>query len=100
GAHRELPSPPTRRSSDLANGVVANINQQIDFDTAAIVAAEMGYEVTLETPEADEEEDQWEIPLWRRVIEEEDPAELETRPPVVRSEEHTSELQSREHLVC
>jgi translation initiation factor IF-2 len=67
----------------MANGVMANINQQIDFDTAAIVAAEMGYEVTLETPEADEEEDQGEIPLWRRVIEEEDPAELETRPPVV-----------------
>ena len=35
----------------MANGVMANINQQIDFDTAAIVAAEMGYEATLETPE-------------------------------------------------
>ena len=26
----------------MANGVMANINQLIDFDTAAIVAAEMG----------------------------------------------------------
>ena len=34
----------------MANGVMANINQQIDFDTAAIVASEMGYEATLETP--------------------------------------------------
>jgi translation initiation factor IF-2 len=33
----------------MANGVMANINQQIDFDTAAIVASEMGYEATLET---------------------------------------------------
>lgn len=33
----------------MANGVMANINQNIDFDTAAIVAAEMGYEATLET---------------------------------------------------
>ena len=33
----------------MTNGVMANINQRIDFDTAAIVAAEMGYEATLET---------------------------------------------------
>ena len=33
----------------MSNGVMANINQQIDFDTAAIVAAEMGYDATLET---------------------------------------------------
>ena len=26
----------------MANGVIANINQQIDYDTAAIVAEEMG----------------------------------------------------------
>ena len=30
----------------MNNGIMANINQQIDFDTAAIVAAEMGYEAT------------------------------------------------------
>ena len=29
----------------MNNGIMANINQQIDFDTAAIVAEEMGYEV-------------------------------------------------------
>ena len=28
----------------MSNGVMANINQQIDFDTAAIVAAELGFE--------------------------------------------------------
>lgn len=66
----------------MANGVMANINQQIDFDTAAIVAAEMGYDATLETPEA-AEEDQGEIPLWRRVIAGENPADLVPRPPVV-----------------
>ncbi len=66
----------------MANGVMANINQQIDFDTAAIVAAEMGYDATLETPETAEEE-QGEIPLWRRVIAGENPADLVPRPPVV-----------------
>ena len=65
----------------MANGVMANINQMIDFDTAAIVAAEMGYEATLETPEV--EEDKGEIPLWRRMIADEDPKDLLPRPPVV-----------------
>jgi translation initiation factor IF-2 len=67
----------------MANGVMANINQLIDFDTAAIVAAEMGYEATLETPEISTEEETGEIPLWRRLIADEDPSELTSRPPVV-----------------
>lgn len=67
----------------MANGVMANINQQIDFDTAAVVAAEMGYEATLETPEVAKEEDTGEIPLWRRMIANENPNDLVQRPPVV-----------------
>jgi len=67
----------------MANGVMANINQQIDFDTAAIVAAEMGYEATLEIQEETSEEDSGEIPLWRRILADEDPSKLVTRPPVV-----------------
>lgn len=66
----------------MANGVMANINQQIDFDTASIVAAEMGFEATLETPQV-ADEDQGEIPLWRRIIASEPPEEMQTRPPVV-----------------
>jgi translation initiation factor IF-2 len=66
----------------MANGVMANINQLVDFDTAAIVAAEMGYEATLETPEVSQE-DTGEIPLWRRTIADEDPKLLVPRPPVV-----------------
>ena len=67
----------------MANGVMANINQQIDFDTAAIVAAEMGYEATLEIQEETGEEESGEIPLWRRILAGEDPNKLVTRPPVV-----------------
>ncbi len=67
----------------MANGVMANINQQIDFDTAAIVAAEMGYEATMETPQIAEEKDFGEIPMWRQLIADENPDELATRPPVV-----------------
>jgi translation initiation factor IF-2 len=67
----------------MQNGVMANINQQIDFDTAAVVAAEMGYEATLETQQIDAEEDTSEIPLWRRQIADENPKDLVKRPPVV-----------------
>ncbi|PWH16081.1 MAG: translation initiation factor IF-2 [Anaerolineae bacterium] len=67
----------------MANGVMANINQQIDFDTAAIVAAEMGYEATLEADKTEQKEDMGEIPLWRRIIMAEDPNQLVRRPPVV-----------------
>jgi translation initiation factor IF-2 len=65
----------------MANGVMANINQMIDFDTAAIVSSEMGYEATMETQEV--EEDKGEAPLWRRMIAAENPADLSARSPVV-----------------
>ncbi|MGQ9553322.1 MAG: translation initiation factor IF-2 [Anaerolineae bacterium] len=38
----------------MANGVLANINQPIDFDTAAVVATEMGFEVKQEQPAQEE----------------------------------------------
>lgn len=67
----------------MANGVMANINQQIDFDTAAVVASEMGFEVTLEAPEAVMAEDKGQIPMWRRMIANEPESKLENRFPVV-----------------
>ena len=68
----------------MANGVMANINQQIDFDTAAIVIAEFGYEAqAIEPLEADAPEDASELPRWRQMLEEEDPEKLVDRPPVV-----------------
>jgi translation initiation factor IF-2 len=67
----------------MTNGVMANINQQIDFDTAAIVASECGYEAVLEVPEEESIQDTGEIPRWRQIISEEDPSKLVNRPPVV-----------------
>jgi translation initiation factor IF-2 len=68
----------------MANGVMANINQQIDFDTAAIVIAEFGYEAqAAEVLEADAAEDASELPRWRRMLDDEDQDELVDRPPVV-----------------
>src|SRR5512133_1617538 len=67
----------------MSNGVMANINQQIDYDTAAVVVSELGYEASQETPEPTEEKEAGEIPLWRRLIAGESPANLTSRPPVV-----------------
>ncbi len=67
----------------MANGMMANINQEIDFDTAAIVSEEMGFEAIPLQMEEVEEKDTIEIPLWRQKLEEEDQEQLELRPPVV-----------------
>ena len=67
----------------MANGVMANINQQIDFDTAAIVVSELGFEAIPETLEIEEEKESGEIPLWRQMIAKENNANLVNRPPVV-----------------
>jgi translation initiation factor IF-2 len=68
----------------MANGVMANINQQIDYDTAAIVMEEFGFEAQpMVAVEEEEAEDQAVIPDWRKLISDEAPEELEDRPPVV-----------------
>jgi translation initiation factor IF-2 len=66
----------------MSNGVMATINQSVDFDTAAIVMAEYGFEAV---PEVVEEVvvETGEVPLWRRMIAGEDESKLKTRPPVV-----------------
>jgi len=67
----------------MANGVMANINQQIDFDSAAIVASELGYEAVMESTEETVDEEERELPVWRQAILDEDPDVLIERPPVV-----------------
>ncbi len=67
----------------MTNGVMASINQQIDFDSAAIVAADMGFEAVLEKAKDEDAEAVGNVPLWRQMIADEDDAVLEDRPPVV-----------------
>ncbi len=68
----------------MSNGVLASINQQIDFDTAAIVASEFGYEAELPYAGLEEEEEtEVELPPWQRIIANENPEDLKPRPPVV-----------------
>src|SRR5512133_3280338 len=68
----------------MSNGVMANINQTVDFDTAAIVASELGFEAAPEKLEEEKViEEAGEIPYWRRLIADEDPKKLVPRPAVV-----------------
>ncbi|MBN1811069.1 MAG: translation initiation factor IF-2 [Anaerolineae bacterium] len=67
----------------MSAGVMANINQQVDFETAAIVAEEMGFEAKEETPALEEADEEGPTLLWDRLYASEDPADLRPRPPVV-----------------
>lgn len=66
----------------MSNGVLASINQQVDFDTAAIIAAEFGYEAKQPYAEL-EEEAETELSAWQILLADEDPEDLQSRPPVV-----------------
>ena len=66
----------------MANGVMANINQQLDYDTAAVVAEEMGFEAQPLRIEEATEQEIGEVPAWRKIIQDEDAEDLSPRPPV------------------
>jgi len=68
----------------MANGIMANINQPIDFDTAALIAGELGFEVIEKKPEPVEPEvtTLTSIPKKHEYTEAE-LAALRPRPPVV-----------------
>lgn len=66
----------------MSNGVMATINQSVDFDTAAIVVGEYGFEAVPEIVE-DAVIETGEVPLWRQMIADEDKSRLKPRPPVV-----------------
>ncbi len=59
----------------MTNGVMATINQSVDFDTAAIVVAECCFEAVPEIVEEVKTET-GEVPLWRQMIAGEDSSQL------------------------
>ena len=71
----------------IANGIMASINQQIDFDTAAIVIEEMGFEAqSASAIEAEEEarvRAESSTQEWRKMYKQEAPEDLATRPPII-----------------
>lgn len=69
----------------ISNGIMASINQQIDFDTAAIVIEEMGFEAQSESAIAAQEQkkEAAKSQEWRQLYVAERPENLQTRPPIV-----------------
>ena len=69
----------------MKSGIMANINQEIDYDTAAIVAEELGFEPSAKAPEISEEEEAAlaNLPKWRTIVAQEAERDLHVRPPVV-----------------
>jgi translation initiation factor IF-2 len=67
----------------MNNGIMANINQQLDYETAAIVLTELGFEPHEERPVEVETPPDTPVTLWQRLYASEDPKQLQPRPPVV-----------------
>ena len=69
----------------IANGIMASINQQVDFDTAAIVIEEMGFEAQSESAlvAQEKQEEAAKAQTWRQLYAEEKPENLTVRPPIV-----------------
>jgi len=67
----------------MSNGMLASINQQIDFDTAAIIASEFGFEAHLPYAEVSEEAEESDLTPWQLLLQNEDTEDLCSRPPVV-----------------
>ncbi|MBN2096483.1 translation initiation factor IF-2 [Candidatus Peregrinibacteria bacterium] len=65
----------------LKNGIMATINQKLDYETAAVVAADLGMEVKMSEKQATSEE------LFagdiKALLQEEDKSTLKERPPIV-----------------
>jgi len=74
----------------ISSGIMANINETVDYDTAAIVATDLGFEIQQELPTEAEEAPAApatpavaeEVPL-REIYAQEAPEDLQPRPPVV-----------------
>jgi translation initiation factor IF-2 len=74
----------------ISSGIMANINETVDYDTAAIVATDLGFEIQQELPPEAEEAPAApaapaipeEVPL-REMYAQEAPEDLEPRSPVV-----------------
>ena len=69
----------------IANGIVASINQQIDFDTASIVCSEFEIEALSQSSLAElaEKEEAAQAQQWRQIYIDEKPENLKRRPPIV-----------------
>ena len=97
-APRQIALPPLTRVKDFAeklklpaskviavlmkNGVLSSVNEQIDFDTASIVASELGFEVITDTATASDAEESTASKM-EQLLASNDTKKLQSRAPVV-----------------
>jgi translation initiation factor IF-2 len=69
----------------MQNGIMANINQTIDYDTAAIISEELGFQVKPYEPEPEPEAREEDRPrtLRQQLAASQDEEKVQPRPPVV-----------------
>jgi translation initiation factor IF-2 len=71
----------------IANGIMASINQQVDFETAALILADFGLEAKSITSVKEEEKEQQRADeitrKWEQMYQGEKDSDLKTRPPVI-----------------
>ena len=67
----------------ISNGIMATINQEIDYDTAAIIVEEMGFEPQPIVEVTEDVAGEENLPSWKRLYADENPKDLVRRPPVV-----------------
>ena len=65
----------------MKNGIMANLNEEIDYETAAIIAEDLGF--TTEEKQIDEEKEQLTSEKLQKILESDDENDLQVRPPVV-----------------
>lgn len=67
----------------MKNGILASINERIDFDTASIIAEDLGFRAELDTDTKNNNEDTSGIDKIRERSDSEKKEDLVTRPPVI-----------------
>jgi translation initiation factor IF-2 len=78
----ELPVPRVMQEL-MKNGILASLNERIDFDTATIIAEDLGFKAEMEAGDKENEEQLKAMDRVRETIESEDKEVLEMRAPVV-----------------
>lgn len=67
----------------IKNGILASMNERIDYDTANIIAQDFGFEVTPEEKKEETIENGESLDRLKNILESEKEEDLEPRPPVV-----------------
>jgi len=67
----------------MKNGILASLNERIDFNTASIIAEDMGFKVEVEEKKLNQEDDTQSVDRIRAAVEDEKSEALEFRPPVI-----------------